>query len=504
VDLKGIDAAIAGYRAPNRADYPELAGYSRDEIYRDCSGGGALYLAARMARTLRLRPADVVLDLGCGKGETSLFLVRHLGVRVVAVDLWTSATYLNAKFCARGARDRIVPINLDVTGRLPFADGYFDAVFCMNSFSFYGGSIGFLHHLLRTLKPGGQLCIGSEVLSDEFTPEQLENPPDVYSFRMLPPNEGVDVFEDDFTKQHTPQWWRDLFERSGLLEVQTCTELEDADVLYEDLARYEHESQVDPFDAEILVRQIEWGRQYRPRKSLFVLTARRTEKATDDPVPPAACGEPGRMVDLLQKVAAFVVRQAPGGPELLLFEHPYAGVQLPAGTVDEGETPEAAVLREVAEETGLARLTVSRHLGSAPAGLPGDYRGVCQQATIYARPDAGSFDWAYVPRGAAVRLLGRRTDGFAHIRYEEYDSEPERHYLTYSLTGWVRDEALAEAVIRHFYLLDFQGESPARWTIEADNHTFTCFWAPLSDLPALVPYQQRWLGFLPEQAIGAL
>jgi hypothetical protein len=40
----------AYYRSPDRADYPELQGYTRDEIYEDCIGGGALYLAARMAR----------------------------------------------------------------------------------------------------------------------------------------------------------------------------------------------------------------------------------------------------------------------------------------------------------------------------------------------------------------------------------------------------------------------------------------------------------------------
>jgi SAM-dependent methyltransferase len=268
-----IEQAQATFRSPNRANYPELEGYTRDEIYRDCFGGGALYLAARMVRTMALQPGDIVLDLGCGKGETSIFLARHFGVQVIAVDLWTSATYLSDKFAARGYRDCIVPLNMDITGRLPFADGYFDAVFCMNSFSFYAGSVEFLCHLLRHLRGGGQLCIGSEVLSDEFTPAQLADPPYVYSFRLPPPNEDVDVFEGDFKKQHTPRWWQDLFERSGLLRVLDCHELEDADVLYEDLVLYQHEHDLDPFDVEISLQQIEWGRHNRPRKSLFTITA---------------------------------------------------------------------------------------------------------------------------------------------------------------------------------------------------------------------------------------
>jgi cyclopropane fatty-acyl-phospholipid synthase-like methyltransferase len=268
-----IEEAKTRFRSPDRTDYPELQGYTRDEIYKDCFGGGALYLAAWMVRTMRLKPGDVVLDLGCGKGETSIFLVRHFGVKVIAVDLWTSATTLNDKFTARGYRDQIVPLNLDITERLPFAAEYFDAIFCMNSFSFYGGSVEFLQHLLKHLKQGGQLCIGSEVLSDEFTPEQLEHPPYVYRFRLPAPNEDVDVFEDDFKKQHTPQWWQDLFASSGLLQVLDCHELEDADVLYEDYALYEHEHNIDPFDVEISLQQIEWGWHHKPRKSLFTITS---------------------------------------------------------------------------------------------------------------------------------------------------------------------------------------------------------------------------------------
>ncbi|CAN0515446.1 unnamed protein product, partial [Phaeothamnion confervicola] len=42
---------------------------------------------------------------------------------------------------------------------------------------------------------------------------------------------------------------------------------------------------------------------------------------------------------------------------------PEAGVQLPAGTMEAGETPEDAVLREAFEETGLAGLRIVRFLG---------------------------------------------------------------------------------------------------------------------------------------------
>ncbi len=58
------------------------------------------------------------------------------------------------------------------------------------------------------------------------------------------------------------------------------------------------------------------------------------------------------MANIVKKVVAYITR----GDELLVFTHrdfPEAGVQVPAGTVEDGETLDAAVLREVHEETGL-------------------------------------------------------------------------------------------------------------------------------------------------------
>lgn len=54
------------------------------------------------------------------------------------------------------------------------------------------------------------------------------------------------------------------------------------------------------------------------------------------------------------------------GQALLVFRHvdyPKAGIQVPAGTIEDSETPEDAALREAREETGLARLAIVAFLG---------------------------------------------------------------------------------------------------------------------------------------------
>jgi 8-oxo-dGTP pyrophosphatase MutT (NUDIX family) len=71
---------------------------------------------------------------------------------------------------------------------------------------------------------------------------------------------------------------------------------------------------------------------------------------------------------LYRRVVAYVVRDG----ALLVFDHrdvPQAGTQFPAGTVEDGEEPAAAVVREVLEECGV-RTRVVRELGTTDAIAP--------------------------------------------------------------------------------------------------------------------------------------
>ncbi len=76
-----IQRILSTFRSPDRAAYPELQEYSRNDLYRDFFGGVGLYLAIKMLRTLRLQPGQMVLDLGCGKGETSFSWSNTMGCK---------------------------------------------------------------------------------------------------------------------------------------------------------------------------------------------------------------------------------------------------------------------------------------------------------------------------------------------------------------------------------------------------------------------------------------
>ena len=66
---------------------------------------------------------------------------------------------------------------------------------------------------------------------------------------------------------------------------------------------------------------------------------------------------------IVHKVAAYITCNH----QLLVFSHtdfPEAGIQVPAGTVGEGESFDEAVLREAYEETGLPDLSIESYLGT--------------------------------------------------------------------------------------------------------------------------------------------
>jgi ADP-ribose pyrophosphatase YjhB (NUDIX family) len=78
---------------------------------------------------------------------------------------------------------------------------------------------------------------------------------------------------------------------------------------------------------------------------------------------------------LVNKACTIVLRETLAAKELLVFEHPLAGVQLVKGTIEPGELPEHAALRELCEESGIcpafATLELGRQITKTKSGRSG-------------------------------------------------------------------------------------------------------------------------------------
>lgn len=207
---------------------------------------------------------------------------------------------------------------------------------------------------------------------------------------------------------------------------------------------------------------------------------------------------------LLHKLTAFILRPGLDGPQILAFQHPSAGLQLPAGTVDPGETPEAAALREAAEETGLARLRLVANLGSETVRAPEGQGWLLRSLRPLQQPHPRAAEAAQIIARAWPVVIDDFKEGYAHVVYTERDLNHTPPAFEWSVAGWVPLADLASVQQRHFFHLEPCAPTDSAWAQRADRgHIFQFAWLPLDPPPALIPPQDGWLRYLPPQPAPA-
>ena len=195
------------------ASFPRSAKYHPEWVLSSASGGAnSLWLTEWLSESLDLSPGMKVLDLGCGRAASSLFLHREFGVQVWATDLWFSPSENLQRIRDAGCEGGVFPIHADARS-LPFASEFFDAIISIDSFPYYGTDDLYLSSLTRFVKPEGQLGIAGAGLMREIDgslPEHLREwwTPEVWSL-------------------HSAEWWRRHWERSGIVEIERADSMID-------------------------------------------------------------------------------------------------------------------------------------------------------------------------------------------------------------------------------------------------------------------------------------
>ena len=193
--------------------FPRSSQYHPEWVLASVSGGAnSLWLTEWLAAALDLRPGMRVLDLGCGRASSSIFLRREFGVQVWATDLWFSASENIQRIRDAGVEDGVFPIHADARS-LPFAAEFFDAIVSIDSFNCYGTDDLYLSYLARFVKPDGPVGIAGAGLVREIegsVPEHLR-----------------DWWTQDVWCLHSASWWRRHWERTGIMDIELADTMPD-------------------------------------------------------------------------------------------------------------------------------------------------------------------------------------------------------------------------------------------------------------------------------------
>jgi len=202
-----VDQRLISQRFPRASRYnPEwlLAGFS--------GAANPLWMTEWLCESISLKPGMRVLDLGCGRAMSSIFLRREFGVQVWATDLWFSAAENSQRIRDAGVEDGVFAIHADARS-LPFAAGFFDAIVSIDSFVYYGTDDLYLNYLAGFVKAGGQVGIAGAGLMrelDDSVPAHLR-----------------EWWTPDLWCLHSPPWWRRHWGRTGLVDVEVADTLPD-------------------------------------------------------------------------------------------------------------------------------------------------------------------------------------------------------------------------------------------------------------------------------------
>jgi SAM-dependent methyltransferase len=206
VDNRGRVVRVQQLLRPDR--FPLSSQYEPAWLLELDMGPHPLWQLEDLLVSLGLRPGDRVLDLGCGRGATSVFLAREADVEVVALDRWVGETQLQAVIDAAGVAEQVEVRRGDVRA-LPFDDAEFDAIVSIDAFEYFGTDVHLLPSLLRVLRPGGRIGVSTPALKLD-------------PYERTPPALVTSLVGWEAAAWHAPRWWQRHWELTGLLTEVTA------------------------------------------------------------------------------------------------------------------------------------------------------------------------------------------------------------------------------------------------------------------------------------------
>jgi len=161
-----------------------------------------------------LKREERLLDLGCGRGMTSVFLAKAYGVRVCATDLWINVDDIGSVVTEAGMEDSVLPVQAEAHN-LPYAARYFESIVSIDAYQYFGTDDLYLGYITRFLQDGGRLGLVMPAIMKEFddVPEHLARK-----------QKSGGTFWDpkECFSLHTLEWWKEHFSDPGIVNIEVA------------------------------------------------------------------------------------------------------------------------------------------------------------------------------------------------------------------------------------------------------------------------------------------
>lgn len=195
---------MQNYDTLARERFPLSSKYDRDWMLANSMGPNSVWLTEFLTEAMDLKPGMKILDMGCGRAMSSIFLAREFGVEVWANDLWIPAADNEARIREADLADQIHSVNAEAHA-LPYEKKFFDAIVSIDAYQYFGTDDLYLGYIATFLKDKGHIGIVCPSLVKEF-----DNDP--------PEHLRPDWFWD-FAAFHSPDWWARHWDRIGKVDV---------------------------------------------------------------------------------------------------------------------------------------------------------------------------------------------------------------------------------------------------------------------------------------------
>jgi SAM-dependent methyltransferase len=194
------------------SSYPRSGHFDTRWIIDNQMGPHPLWLMEALTQRMPIERGMKVLDLGCGRALTSIFLAKEFGARVWATDLWIPAEENQERIREMEVEDLVTAVHAEAHS-LPFDLGSFDAVVSVDAYQYFGTDDLYIGHISSYLREGGQIGIVVPSLFQDFD--------------GTPPATLAPYWEWAYCCFHSPDWWRRHWTKSGRVSVESADTIEE-------------------------------------------------------------------------------------------------------------------------------------------------------------------------------------------------------------------------------------------------------------------------------------